>query len=150
MKLDLSNKEWYVFNDNYGTSEEKYLIKYINKTYDKLKMKYNKIFLVRNEKYFQLYNFDDGRPLEPDFVLFLEKKNTGETLYYQVFIEPKGEHLLKEDEWKEKFLKSLKSASKIKTLWQTKKHIVWGMPFYNEALRKVEYEKEFKQILEIN
>jgi len=150
LKLDLSNKEWYVFNDNYGTSEEKYLIKYINKTYDKLKMKYNKIFLVRNEKYFQLYNFDDGRPLEPDFVLFLEKKNTGETLYYQVFIEPKGEHLLKEDEWKEKFLKSLKSASKIKTLWQTKKHIVWGMPFYNEALRKVEYEKEFKQILEIN
>ena len=36
LKLDLSNKDWYVFNDNYGTSEEKHFIKFINKTYDKL------------------------------------------------------------------------------------------------------------------
>jgi len=147
LKLDLSNKEWYVFNDNYGTSEEKNLIKFINKTYEKLKEKYNKIYLVRNEKYFQLYNFDDGRPLEPDFVLFLEKTETGQSLYYQVFIEPKGGHLLKEDEWKENFLKSLKEKVEIKVLWKTKKFIVWGMPFYNEQLRKVEFENEFIKII---
>jgi type III restriction enzyme len=147
LKLDLSNKEWYVFNDNYGTSEEKYLIKFINKTYDKLKTKYSKIYLVRNEKYFQLYNFDDGRAMEPDFVLFLYKKETGQSLYYQVFIEPKGDHLLKEDEWKENFLKSLKEKAEIKVLWKTKKFIVWGMPFYNEQLRKVEFENEFIKII---
>lgn len=147
LKLDLSNKEWYVFNDNYGTSEEKNLIKFINKTYDKLKIKYSKIYLVRNEKYFQLYNFNDGRAMEPDFVLFLEKKETGQSLYYQVFIEPKGDHLLKEDEWKENFLKSLKEKAEIKVLWKTKKFIVWGMPFYNEQLRKVEFENEFIKII---
>ena len=147
LKLDLSNKEWYVFNDNYGTSEEKKLINFINKTYEKLKEKYSKIYLVRNEKYFQLYNFEDGRPLEPDFVLFLEKKETGQSLYYQVFIEPKGDHLLKEDEWKENFLKSLKEKAEIKVLWKTKKFIVWGMPFYNEQLRKVEFENEFIKII---
>ena len=147
MNLDLSNQEWYVFNDNYGTSEEKNLIKFINKTYDKLKIKYNKIYLVRNEKYFQLYNFDDGRAMEPDFVLFLEKKETGQSLYYQVFIEPKGDHLLKEDEWKEQFLKSLKEKVKINVLWKTKKFIIWGMPFYNEQLRKVEFENEFIKII---
>lgn len=147
LRLDLSNKDWYVFNDNYGTSEEKNLIKFINKTYEKLKEKYNRIYLVRNEKYFQLYNFDDGRPLEPDFVLFLEKKKTGQSLYYQVFIEPKGEPWLKEDEWKERFLKSLKEQAEIQVLWKTKKFIVWGMPFYNEQLRKVEFENEFEKII---
>jgi len=147
LKLDLSNKEWYIFNDNYGTSEEKHLIKFINKTYDKLKTKYSKIYLIRNEKYFQLYNFDDGRAMEPDFVLFLEKKETGQSLYYQIFIEPKGDHLLKEDEWKENFLKSLKEKAEVKVLWKTKKFIVWGMPFYNEQLRKVEFENEFIRII---
>jgi type III restriction enzyme len=146
LKLDLSNKEWYVFNDNYGTSEEKHLIKFINKTYDKLKIKYSKIYLVRNEKYFQLYNFDDGRAMEPDFVLFLEKKEAGQSLYYQIFIEPKGDHLLKEDGWKEIFLKSLKEKVEINVLWKTKKFIVWGMPFYNEQLRKIEFENEFEKI----
>ena len=147
LRLDLSDKDWYVFNDNYGTSEEKNLIKFVNKTHEKLKEKYNKIYLVRNEKFFQLYNFDDGRPLEPDFILFLEKKGTGQSLYYQVFIEPKGDHLLKEDEWKESFLKSLKERAEIKVLWKTKKFIVWGMPFYNEQLRKVEFENEFIKII---
>lgn len=146
LKLDLSNKEWYVFNDNYGTSEEKHLIKYINKAYDKLKTKCSKIYLVRNEKCFQLYNFDDGRAMEPDFVLFLEKKETGQSLYYQIFIEPKGDHLLKEDGWKEIFLKSLKEEVEIKVLWKTKKFIVWGMPFYNEQMRKIEFENEFEKI----
>ncbi|GAI45402.1 unnamed protein product [marine sediment metagenome] len=146
MKLDLSNKEWYVFNDNYGTSEEKHLIKFINKTYDKLKTKYSKVYLVRNEKCFQLYNFDDGRAMEPDFVLFLEKKETGQSLYYQIIIEPKGAHLLKEDAWKENFLKSLKEKAEINVLWKTKKFIIWGMPFYNEQLRKIEFENEFEKI----
>jgi type III restriction enzyme len=146
LKLDLSNKEWYVFNDNYGTSEEKHLIKFINKTYDKLKTKYSKIYLVRNEKYFQLYNFDDGRAMEPDFVLFLEKKETGQSLYYQIIIEPKGDHLLKEDGWKEEFFKSLKEKAEINVLWKTRKFIIWGMPFYNEQLRKIEFENEFEKI----
>jgi type III restriction enzyme len=146
LKLDISNKEWYVFNDNYGTSEEKHLIKFINKTYDKLKTKYSKVYLVRNEKYFQLYNFDDGRAMEPDFVLFLEKKETGQSLYYQIIIEPKGAHLLKEDAWKENFFKSLKEKVEINVLWKTKKFIIWGMPFYNEQLRKIEFEKEFEKI----
>ena len=31
--IDLSTEDWYVFNDNYGTSEEKYLVKYIKQAY---------------------------------------------------------------------------------------------------------------------
>jgi type III restriction enzyme len=148
LRIDLSNKEWYVFNDNFGTSEEKSLVKFIDKTYDTLKKKYDEIFLVRNEKHFQLYNFDDGTPLEPDFVLFLKKKEPDMSMYYQVFIEPKGDILLQYDAWKETFLKSLKQRHKINLLWKTKKYIVWGMPFYNETQRKSEFEKAFNSLIE--
>ena len=86
--------------------------------------------------------------LEPDFVLFLEKKDNWQTLYYQIFIEPKGGHLLKQDEWKEKFLRSLKDNASAIILWQTKKYIIWGMPFYNEQLRKIEFENEFIKIID--
>src|SRR3990172_3838668 len=97
LSLDLNSKAWYAFKENYGTSEEKYLVKFIDKTYDALKLKWGEIFLVRNERHFQIYNFDDGKPIEPDFVLFLKKKDSDLSLHYQVFIEPKGEHLLKDE-----------------------------------------------------
>ncbi|MBU4320076.1 MAG: DEAD/DEAH box helicase family protein [Thermodesulfovibrionales bacterium] len=144
LRLDLSSKEWYAFKENYGTSEEKYLIKFIDKAYDALKLKWDEIFLVRNERHFQIYTFNDGQPIEPDFVLFLKKKDSDLSLHYQIFIEPKGEHLLKYDEWKEKFLKSLKEQHRINVLWKSKKYTVWGMPFYNEALKKTEFENEFR------
>jgi len=146
--LDLGKREWYVFEDCFGSSEEKLFIKYIDKIYEKLKPKYEKIYLIRNEKHFKLYNFEDGRPLEPDFVLFLINKKSDISLHYQIFIEPKGQHLLKQDEWKEVFLKSLKENHTIEQLWKDKKYIVWGMPFYNETLRKTEFENEFKQYWE--
>jgi type III restriction enzyme len=131
--LDLSNKSWHVFNDAFGTSEEKYFIKYIDKIYNQLREKYDEVYLVRNEKFFKIYNFDDGKPFEPDYVLFLNQKTNQKSLYYQVFIEPKGGHLKQADAWKENFLKSLKKEHKIEQLWKDRKYIVWGMPFYNNS-----------------
>ncbi len=147
LRIDLSKKDWYVFNDNYGTSEEKYLVKYIDKVYDLLKDKYGQIYLVRNEKHFQIFNFDDGTPVEPDFVLFLKQKDPGLSVHYQIFIEPKGSHLLKEDAWKQKFLLSLKKKNKIHILDKTNKYNIWGMPFYNESLTKTDFENAFNDLL---
>jgi type III restriction enzyme len=144
-RLDLSGKDWYVFTDNYGTSEEKALVKFINKTYDALKDKYDTIYLLRNERFFQLYNFSDGRPFEPDFVLYLEKKAAGESLHYQIFIEPKGDHLLEKDKWKEDYLKSLKGNTDIQQLWQNRKYIVWGLPFFNEKHRELSFTEAFEE-----
>lgn len=144
--LDLNKRDWYVFDDCFGTSEEKFFIKYVDKVYEKLKNKYDEIYLVRNERHFKIYNFDDGGPLEPDFVLFLVKKDPAESLHYQIFIEPKGGHLLKTDEWKEKFLLKLKEEHKLEQLWKSRKYAVWGMPFYNEQLRKAEFEKVFEEL----
>ncbi|MES2766804.1 MAG: DEAD/DEAH box helicase family protein [Bacteroidota bacterium] len=131
--LDLNKKErdWYAFDENYGTSEEKHFVKYVDKIYDKLKAKYDEIYLVRNEHHFKIYTFDEGKPLQPDFVLFLKNNSSQKTFHYQVFIEPKGNHLLKTDEWKQNFLNTLKSEHKLEQISRSREYVIWGMPFYN-------------------
>jgi type III restriction enzyme len=131
--LDLSSRNWHAFNDCFGTSEEKHFVKYIDKTYKKLQEKYDEIYLVRNERFFKLYNFEDGKPLEPDYVLFLRRKTPSKKFCFQVFVEPKGTHLKERDAWKEKFLLSLKKEYKIERLWEDEEYRVWGMPFYNKS-----------------
>ncbi|MCA9466155.1 MAG: DEAD/DEAH box helicase family protein [Nitrospira sp.] len=145
--LDLSTRDWFIFNDCYGTSEEKLLIKYIDKNYDDLKKRYTDVYLIRNERHFKIYAFDDGRPLEPDFILYLIGKEKNDTLHYQIFIEPKGGHLLKQDEWKESFLQRLKAESVIEQLWKNRKYAVWGLPFFNEAQRMPEFDSHFSKLL---
>lgn len=144
--LDLSKRDWYVFEDCFGTSEEKLLIKFIDKAYEKLKPKFEEIYLVRNERHFKIYNFDDGRPTEPDFVLFMVNHQPEESLHYQIFIEPKGEHLLRTDEWKEKFLMQLREEHYLEQLWKGKNYVIWGMPFYNQAQKTAQFEQSFNEI----
>jgi type III restriction enzyme len=146
--VDLSKRDWFVFDDCYGTSEEKLLILFIDKRYDDLKKKFTDAYLIRNERHFKLYNFEDGRAVEPDFLLYLIGKEERDTMYYQVFIEPKGGHLILQDEWKEKFLASLKNKAVIEQLWQDKKYVVWGMPFFNSDQRMAEFEEAFKKLVE--
>jgi type III restriction enzyme len=145
--LDLGKKNWFVFDDCFGTSEEKLLVKYIDKVYEKLSEKFDEIYLVRNERHFKIYNFDDGRALEPDFVLFLSNSKEEPSIYYQVFIEPKGQHLLAQDKWKEDFLKKLKDENRIEQLWKNREYTIWGMPFYNEVQRISEFSLEVEILL---
>jgi len=148
--LDISQKDWFVYEDNFGTSEEKHFIHFIDKTYEKLKKKYDKVFLVRNERFFKLYNFEDGRAIEPDFVLYLVSQNKSKSIFYQVFIEPKGDQFKdldgkfenSKEGWKQKFLLSLKKEHQIEMLWKDREYIVWGMPFYNKILES-EFEDNF-------
>lgn len=145
--LDLTTRTWFAFDDCFGTSEEKLLIQYIDKRYKELSKCYSAVYLIRNEKHFKIYAFDDGRPFEPDFILYLIGKEKTDTMHYQVFIEPKGAHLLKADEWKEKFLVSIKEQFNIQQLFSNKKHIVWGLPFYNNTERMPEFEQAFDALV---
>ena len=88
---------------------------------------YSEAYLIRNEKHFKIYAFEDGRPFEPDFILYLIGKEKTDTMHYQVFVEPKGTHLLKADEWKEKFLVSIKEHFQVEQLFSNKKYVVWGL-----------------------
>ncbi|SHG45880.1 type III restriction enzyme [Fodinibius roseus] len=149
LMIPLGEKEWYAFNDNFGTSEEKKFVKYIDKVYEKLEPSFDEIYLVRNESHFTIYNFEDGKGFEPDFVLFLKKEDPEKSLHYQIFIEPKGDHLLEHDEWKEEFLEELKDDYDLIPVWRDKEYILWGLPFYNENKRRREFEKEFEKIISV-
>lgn len=131
--LDLSSVKWYAYNDNYGTSEEKALVKYIEGKMDKFEEKYDEIYLVRNEKDLKIYDFAEGRPFEPDFVLFLRVKGAPDKYdNLQLFIEPKGDNLLVKDKWKNDFLKQIKAMAEITWCTQSDSYNVWGIPFFNE------------------
>ena len=143
----VSHRDWYVFNANYGTSEEKAFVQMLDAQTQWLKEKYDGIYLIRNERHFKIYNFDDGQAFEPDFVLFLRQKN-GNTLTYQLFIEPKGKFLQEHDQWKADFLKQTKEKSSGKTLEfetqsGTQSYRLVGVPFYNN-----EDEVQFRKSLE--
>jgi len=135
LRLDLEDLEWYVYNENYGTSEEKYLIHFIRGKLKELEERYMDIYLIRNEKLFSIYRFKDGKPLEPDFVLFMKDKENKKPVCYQIFIEPKGDHLLEEDSWKEEFLLEIKKNYNIEILAEDKKYKILGLPFYNESTK---------------
>lgn len=145
--LDLSKEDWYGFNDNFGTSEEKYLVRYIKNVYEKFKGNYDSIYLLRNERHFKLYSFTDGRAIEPDFVFFLHKKANTKTEIYQVFIEPKGQHLMEHDKWKEDFLKEIATNHELETVWENKDVKLVGMRFYNETLTKTFFDEDLTQLL---
>ena len=136
----VSEPEWYVYNANYGTSEEKEFVKMFARRFEHLEKKYTNIYLIRNER--ELKIFDKlGRAFEPDFILFCKQKD-GEKLTYQVFIEPKGAHLVANDKWKEDFLKEIREEKKTIKI-DTDKYLITGVPFYNNA-----NENEFKDTLE--
>ncbi|MBU1873059.1 type III deoxyribonuclease, partial [bacterium] len=139
----LKDKDWYVFNANYGTSEEKAFVKMLDRYVDELKKYYNEVFLIRNERHMKIHNFKDGQAFEPDFLLYL-LKDGGEELTYQLFIEPKGKHLQAYEPWKEEFLQELqeKFKDKLLTFNERDKYRIIGIPFYN-----YEDENEFKKSL---
>ncbi|PKQ60188.1 type III deoxyribonuclease [Labilibaculum filiforme] len=136
----VSEPKWYVYNANYGTSEEKDFVKMFAKRFEKLEKNFENIYLIRNEREIKIID-KLGRAFEPDFVLFCKQK-AGNELTYQVFIEPKGNHLKAHDKWKEDFLKQIREDKKTIEI-ESDKYLITGVPFYNN-----ENENEFKETLE--
>ena len=143
--LDLSNVKWYAYNDNFGTSEEKSLVKYIEGIMPKLEERYDEIYLVRNEQDVKIYSFKSGQVFEPDYLLFLRIKGKADKYdNLQLFIEPKGDGLLIKDQWKNDFLKQIKSMADITWCTRTDNFYVWGIPFYNENAHQ-EFDTAFNE-----
>lgn len=147
-KLDLSKEDWFVYTDNFGTSEEKAFVAYFSGYVDELRKKYSKVYLVRNEREFHLYSFDDGERFEPDYVIFLQKDKTDGYEQLQIFVEPKGTQLLEKDQWKEDFLLQMKKkAVPVKTYVDDNTYRIWGLHFFNQDTRMKEFDKEMKTLV---
>lgn len=155
-KTIYQDNSWYVFESHKGTSEEYGFVNFIAENMSKLKDYYNDIKLIRNEKAFEIYAFEgvkNGSRFEPDFILLVKCKTDG--LYYQIFCEPKGEHLLEKDSWKQDLLNGITELTKTGELKlddakqlnlqlnETKHHKIYGLPFYTQK-----QEDSFKKIFE--
>lgn len=146
LRLDLSDLNWYVYDENYGTSEEKYLVYFIKNMMKKLEEQYSEAYLLRNESLFKIYRFSDAKAIEPDFVLFLKERSTQRTSLYQLFIESKGDGLLIQDKWKEDFLNEIEANCRTETFMENSNLKIVGMPFYNEKTKSVFVEKFSKTL----
>ena len=147
-RLDLSCEDWFAYTDNYGTSEEKAFVAYFRTRVDDLKKKYSKVYLIRNERAFHIYSFDNGERFEPDYVLMLQKAKNDGLEQIQVFIEPKGTHLLEKDAWKEQFLLQMKDSAVPVTLFvDDNDYRIWGFHFFNQDTRMREIDVDFDDLM---
>ncbi|MEA3476090.1 MAG: type III deoxyribonuclease, partial [Candidatus Cloacimonadota bacterium] len=149
-EIDLNNKNWFAQTGFYGTSEEESFIQFIDESIEKLRQKYSDIALLRNEKFFQVFDFDEGRAFEPDFIMILKKRNRTISIY-QIFVESKGDQF-KDDQgrfesskegWKQKFLLEMEEKADTDLKLENKHFKLMGLPFYNEKLKK-----DFEEALE--
>ncbi len=148
LRADLTQMDWYAYNDCFGTSEEKALIKYIEGIREKLLEKYQEFYLVRNENDLKIYSFKTGAAFEPDFILFLRRKGKGTKFdNLQIFIEPKGENLRKQDAWKEEFLLEIKEKAEVCWCTTANDYNIWGVPFFTEQNNEAFYDAFNKEVI---
>ncbi|MGI6278651.1 MAG: DEAD/DEAH box helicase family protein, partial [Patescibacteria group bacterium] len=142
-EINLAAKSWFAQNDFYGTSEEESFIDFFEKSLDFMRKKYDKVALLRNERHFKIFDFEEGRAFEPDFLLILKKKSSQKNTVLQVFIEPKGDQFKDADGgfeqskegWKQKLLLGLEKESKLDLKLENENFKLLVLPFYNESLK---------------
>ena len=138
----VGESDWYAHNANYGTDQEKFFVQLFADNLDTIKNKFTDIYLIRNEREVKIID-PKGRAFEPDFILFckeIQKGKQGKELTYQVFIEPKGAHLIATDVWKEDFLKNIRKDKKVMEV-EGDNCLITAVPFYNQDNKK-EFKKE--------
>ena len=158
LENELKDKPWYIYNGFSGTSEERNLVDFLKDTMGNFEDKYEKVFLLRNEEVYKIFDFEKGRGFQPDFLLFL--KSSQKEIYYQVFIEPKGSQFedasgnFKEGKegWKETFLEQITEKYYDGTTLKVENQFykLVGLPLYN-AKNNQKFKKSVAEnlILEI-
>ena len=134
-----------MFNANYGTKEEKAFVEMFARRFENLNQRFKDIYLIRNEREVKIVN-KLGKAFEPDFILFCKQKE-GKELIYQVFIEPKGNHLKGFDSWKKDFLTEIRDKKEVIKI-DTDNYLITGVPFYNYD-NENECKKALESVLEI-
>ena len=150
---NLDSIEWYAYDDNYGTSEEKLLVRALKEVMEDLRENWTDIYLLRNEKAVRIYSFETGQAFEPDFLMFANDKKHGNTSW-QIFIEPKGgqfagyskEFYDGKEAWKEEFLNEITRRDEARTLVDNSRFRIVGLPFFNEKISKEVVKEKLREI----
>lgn len=155
IKSDIvQNHDWYVLDNFIGNGLEEDLLQFIAEKIQDLRTQYDVVYLLRNEEVLKLYSFQNGKGFMPDFILLLKNKEkivsngVNDFLHYQIFIEPKGEHLHEKDAWKQDFLAQItqKYGKENWLVQETPHYRLIGLPFY--VKNSNEFQNTFKEVIE--
>lgn len=135
---NMGQHDWYIYDKAIVNGLESDLIDLINYMMEELQKKYEEVYLIRNERKIKFREINGVRGFMPDFLLYLKDNE----YTYQVFVEPKGKHLLLNDKWKEQFMLSLNERDDIEVLAEDKNVRLVGLCFYSDDSTK---RKEFKE-----
>lgn len=140
----MGNSNWFIYNISVLNQLENKFVTEIQLWLERLNRKYNEIYLIRNEQQMKLYDFEQGRGFMPDFVLYVKEADA----VYQVFLEPKGTHLLEKDKWKQDFLQSLTHEKGYEIFHETENIRIIGIKFFSDDpdLRN-EFRTDFAKLI---
>lgn len=137
---NMRDHDWFIYDKAIVNSWENSFINFINDYIKQLKEKYNEVYLIRNERKVKIVEIDGTRGFMPDFLLYLQD----ESCTYQIFLEPKGDHLRLQDKWKEDFLSSLGEREDVEVLTENEEVRLLGIKFYSETPElKERFRKDF-------
>lgn len=146
IRAPIDEFSWYLYDDNRGTQEEKRLIKLLDEYREKLEEAFDEYLLLRNEGDVKIFAFDNGRATEPDFIFLGRIADDTSDRYLQVFMEPKGKHLVESDAWKEEFLETVDASAVVLELAKRAEYRIVGAPFYN--YEREQHEPRFRHRLD--
>src|SRR5699024_5347799 len=126
---NMRDHDWFIYDKAIVNKWESSFINFINDYIDKLKEIYTNVYLIRNERKVKIVEIDGTRGFMPDFLLYLQD----ELCTYQIFLEPKGDHLRQQDKWKEDFLASLSERDDVEVLNENEDVRLLGIKFYSET-----------------
>ncbi|SFV45366.1 DEAD/DEAH box helicase family protein [Mammaliicoccus sciuri] len=141
---NMGQHDWYIYDKAIVNGLENDLIDLINNMMEELQSRYEEVYLLRNERKIKYREIDGLRGFMPDFLLYLKDNE----YTYQVFVEPKGKHLLLNDVWKEQFMLSLNEREDIEILAENDDVRLIGLCFYSDdSEKRKEFKDQFNELL---
>lgn len=138
-----TGKTWYVYDKAILNQLEHRLIRLLDMFMEKLRGKYDDIYVIRNDEKttrFKLTEFNGVRGFMPDFIMLMKDKEETD-VYYQVFLEPKGDDRLIQDAWKEGMLAEINDSNLIVIDTDDNVRLV-GIKFFADT-RRQEFIQDF-------
>lgn len=147
----MKREDWFPYDFAITDDLETSLINLVGSWIEDLKDNYDDIYLIRNEEVATNWSLHEFENIDikhysgymPDFILVL---NNGQVMY-QVYIEPKGDQLLEQDQWKEDLLESIRPEN-VNVFTENENVKLYGVRFYTKRDgRNIEGELEDLKIL---
>ena len=166
-ELSNRNYEWLYYDKHSKDSNlEDEFLDFIESKKNELNQIFDEWLVIRNDGFNEFRIFDNrknikdksniinyGKGFEPDFIFFARKKGAENYLGIECFFEPKGEHLLLLDEWKQSLLVDELNEKSFNAVYNDKemnlKDInfkVFAFPFF-KANNNKDFEKAFNDFL---